>query len=136
MTKTGKVVAWICIANLPLAGCYSSAVIDPRGPAADKMRTQQIAYVTTKDLTKYEFNYSAPEVTESYIVGVADFPEGKGRATWQVALPFTNISEVGVKEFRPVETGFAVVGIPLAIVGVYYAVAMAIFAANGGLHFN
>jgi hypothetical protein len=136
MKMTGKVVAWIFIANLSLAGCYSSAVIDPRGPAADKMRTRHIAYVTTKDLTKYEFNYSAPEVTDNYIVGVADFPEGQGRATRLVALPFTNIFEVGVKEFRPVATGFAVVGIPLVIVGVYYAVAMAIFAANGGLHFN
>jgi hypothetical protein len=118
LNRAAPAVVWICILSFSLAGCYSSMAIDHQGAEREKMYSERVKYVITSENTRYEFNYSAPEISEDFILGMADFRTAKGPVTRQVLIPLTNVVTVGVREFQPVTTAVAVISIPLAIVAI------------------
>jgi hypothetical protein len=128
MEKASKGVAWICVFSFSLAGCYSSVAIDHQGAERGKMYSERVKYVLTRDSTRYEFNYSAPEISDNFILGVADFRTAKGSVTRQVLIPLTDVVTVGVREFQPSATAFAVICIPVAIAAIGYLIALASFS--------
>jgi hypothetical protein len=128
MEKTGRAVAWICMFSTLLVGCYTSAAIDP-GAQKERMYSERITYIVTKDSTMYKFNYSPPTIHPEYLRGMADFRTPKGNSTREVILPLANIAHVGVREFQVETTLWTVLGIAAAI-GVAYAVAYGIAVAN------
>jgi hypothetical protein len=55
MKTISKAVAWACIVSTLFMGCYSSALIDPKGDEREKIYSGDIEYVIKKDGTKQVF---------------------------------------------------------------------------------
>ncbi len=95
MKTVTKAVAWACIFSTLLMGCYSSMMIDPKGDGRDKIYSDRIRYVVTKDSTKYVFA-TPPTVSNDAIVGVANNDS--------VSIPLSSVSEVYVTKSEPAKT--------------------------------
>ena len=89
MNRTGKQVAWVCIVSTLVMGCYSSAMIDPRGDDKDRMYTDRIEVVITKEGTKYDFDAS-PSIVDSAIVG--------SQPGYQVSLPLSSVATISASD--------------------------------------
>jgi hypothetical protein len=99
MNRPGKPVAWICLFSVLSMGCYSSALIDPKGDERDKMYSGEIEYVVMKDSTKYMFDRT-PEIVKDSIVGTAQCR--------QVSLPLVDVASAGIREMDWTATALAV----------------------------
>ncbi len=82
MKTAGKAVAWVCIFSTTFMGCYTSALIDPRGTEKDKIYSGRIESVTMNDGREYVFDPSPTTVDDS-IVGIV-----KGK---QVSIPLSDV---------------------------------------------
>jgi uncharacterized membrane protein YuzA (DUF378 family) len=102
MKRTSEVVVWSCILNTLLVGCFSSAMISPTGDEKEKVYTDEIEVVITKDGTKYEFDIPAG-VASNAIVG----PVNHNR----VSVPLSEVEKVQVSSFSYTKTVLLVVGI-------------------------
>jgi hypothetical protein len=67
MQEASKGVAWICIVSTLLLGCYSAALIDPRGDEKENIRSGEIEFVIMTDSTKYVFD-EPPSVVNDTII--------------------------------------------------------------------
>ncbi len=115
MNRTGKTIAWVCIFSTLFVGCYSSALIDPKGEEKDKIYSDQIQFVVTNDGTKYEFD-TPPTITKNAIVGMVKAKE--------VSIPLSEVSEVEVRSPNTTGTVLAVIGIGAMVALVITAVAI------------
>lgn len=95
METATKTIAWVCISSTLFVGCYSSMLIDPKGDGRDKIYSDRIRYVVTKDSTKYVFA-TPPTVSNDAIVGVAN--------NESVSIPLSSVSEVYVTKSEPGKT--------------------------------
>ena len=109
--KKYESVVWACIFSVLFVGCYSSTMIEPRGDEREEMYAlyaKTIRKVVTKEGTTYLFGKTSlfrdepTTIANDSIVGYSD---GK-----RVSIPFPEVSEVYVREFRPVMTVVAVLG--------------------------
>jgi len=113
MKKVGKVALWVSIFSTLFMGCYSSAMIDPKGDEKEKIYSGKIASVVTKDGTKYEFD-KAPTIVNDTIVGEGKVSTEAGFITKQVSIPLSDVVKVNVKEFdlgKTIWGGVAIVGV-------------------------
>ena len=115
MNMTAKLVAWACIFSILITGCYNSVMVEPTGEGKEKIYSDRVSCVITKDGTEYEFE-KAPTIVNDTIVGEVKIPMEPGFTRKEVSIPLSNVAEVYVKEPNPVATIFLVPGI---IAGVY-----------------
>jgi hypothetical protein len=102
MEKASKGVAWICMLITLFAGCYSSAgVIGPDSPDKERMFSDRILFVETKDGKGYEFD-SPPDIRDSSLVGYV-----MGEYT---LIPLSDVDRVKVERLDGVATSFAIAG--------------------------
>jgi hypothetical protein len=88
MNAARKTIAWICIFSILFVGCYGSALIDPKGEEKERIYSDKIEYVITKDGTKREF-VTPPAIMSNALVpkqsvsiplsDVAQFNAGDGK---------------------------------------------------------
>jgi len=90
-------------------------MVEPTGEGKEKIYSERIGCVITKDGTEYEFEI-APTIVNDTIVGEVKIPMEPGFTRKQVSISLSNVAEVYVKEPNPVATIFLVPGI---IAGVY-----------------
>jgi hypothetical protein len=114
MKKVGVTVSWVCVFSTLSMGCYSSALIDPRGNEKDKLSPGTIEYVIMNDSTKCEFD-NAPIIVKDAIIGQMN---GK-----EVTLPLSDVALVYVKNSNPTATTFLVLGmVGMVVLGVVVVV--------------
>jgi hypothetical protein len=120
MNTAGKAVAWTCIFSTLLVGCTSSAMIDPAGSEKERVYTDSIKMVITRDGTKYEFDPPATVVSNA-IVGTVKIPVEAGSMTKQISIPLSEVVRVQVSEFSAGKT--LLLGVGLAAIVALIAVA-------------
>ncbi len=139
MNTTCKVIAWICIASMLFAGCYTSTLIETRGNALPLLDAGKIDYVVTKDGTTYLFA-AAPQITKDSIAGELKATAAPGcgddPTAWKkapkgatVSLRVADVAQVNVRESRP---GYGAGTVVLGFVGVVVGIAVIAIVANGG----
>ncbi len=84
MNFTMKLTACISICSVLFMGCYSSAMISPTGGDKEKMYSEKVEYIITKDGTKYEFDIP-PVITNGAFVGV--------EKKWSASIPLSSVSK-------------------------------------------
>lgn len=114
MKPVGRVIAWICIFCTLFMGCYSSVMVDPTGPDKQKICSETITSVVTRDGREYEFDIP-PSIINDAIVGVITV--WPGPTTYQVSIPISDLARVSMSELDTGRTIGAIVG-SLGIVGV------------------
>jgi hypothetical protein len=117
MEKTGKAVAWTCILGTLCMGCYSSALIKPTAAEKERIYTDRIDYVVTKDGKEHVF-HGAPVVANDTIVGCEAV--SIVHASWvleQVSIPLSDVAQVSVSRVnaRKTMTWACVVGATIAV---------------------
>jgi hypothetical protein len=117
MNRPGKPLEWISLYSLLSMGCYSSALIDPKGDERDKIYSGEIEYIVMKDSAKYVFDRT-PEVVRDSIVGTTDCR--------QVSLPLVDVAAAGIREMDWTATAIAV--------GLTGAVAVAVSVHLGNVY--
>lgn len=121
MIGAGKAAAWLCIISSLHMGCYSSALIDPAGNEKDKVYTDTIKMVITKDGTKYEF-VETPTIASNAVVGTVNVRLSEGIMKKQVTIPLSDIERAEVSEFSASKTILLGVGIAAIVAFIYAAV--------------
>jgi hypothetical protein len=81
-----KFTACVCIFSTLFMGCYSSTMISPTGDDKEKMHTDRIQHIITKDGSKYDFDTDTPPViSNDSFVGV--------EKKWPVSIPLSSVSK-------------------------------------------
>jgi len=122
MNCTIRIVAGLCIFSTLFTGCYSSALIDPTGDEKDRIYTDNIKMVISKDGTKYEFDPPAT-VGSNAIVGTAKIRVSEGYITKQVSIPMSDVEKVQVSQFSPTNTILLALGLGAIVALVFAATA-------------
>jgi hypothetical protein len=99
MKSSGKIVAWLCIFSILFMGCYTPALIDPKGEEKDKIYSNDIQSVVMKDGTEIVFDRT-PDIVKDTIVGTTN--------CGQVSLPLANVASAGIREIDWTATAIAV----------------------------
>lgn len=126
MKRTAGMAAWIAVFSVPLVGCYSSVLVDPAGPERERLYSNTVEYVVTKDSTNYQFLYEPVVDSKGRLNGMAEVREDTGVVTKQVSIPLSDVATISVKKFQPVRTTLAV----LATTGLVAAIAGAIYLSS------
>ncbi len=95
VNTTGRIVAWTCIFSTLLMGCYSSVLIDPAGDEKEKMYSNDITSVLTKDGKKYDFE-NPPVVINDTIAGVAKGSRYAQVKKEETSIPHSDVAYVGL----------------------------------------
>jgi hypothetical protein len=110
MEKPVKAVACLCIFSTLFVGCYSSAVIVPRGNERARIYSGTIQSVITKDGIRYVF-HTAPAIVNDTIVGVIEVGQDPATMTQdvkQVRIPISDVESASISE---IDTGRTIVGL-------------------------
>jgi hypothetical protein len=114
MNALGKVVAWVCIFSTLFMGCYSAVIMEPTGEGKEKIQSERIFYVVTRDSVRYDFE-TRPTVVRDTIAGEWQMPVEGGFIKKHCAIPMSEVAYVSVKKSDPETTGM-VLGIAAAAV--------------------
>ena len=95
MNALSKIVAGICIFSTLFMGCYSSSMIDFAGGEKEKIYSNDITSVLTKDGKKYEFE-TPPVVSNDTIVGVAKVSGYTQVKKDETSIPQSDVAYVGI----------------------------------------
>jgi hypothetical protein len=120
MERTGKMVAWACMCSTLFMGCYTSVMVEPTGEGKEKIYSDRIYYVITKDGTKYEFE-KAPAIAKDTIVGEVKIHMEPGFITKQVSIPVSDVVKANVSQFELGSTIWAGVGTVVLAIFIFVA---------------
>jgi hypothetical protein len=68
MNAAKKPVAWLCILSTLLMGCFGTVLVKPEGDDKERVCSNEIEYVITKDGRGYQF-VSPPTIVNGAIIG-------------------------------------------------------------------
>jgi hypothetical protein len=94
MNNATRLVAWVCIFSTPLAGCYTSSLIEQNGAEKERIYSGNIESVVTKDGKRYEFE-KPPVVANDTIVGGAKCMWHTKVNQEETSIPDSDVALVG-----------------------------------------
>ena len=95
MKRATKIVTIVCVFSILFVGCYTSDLIDPKGVEKEKLYTDDIEAVVTKDGKGHEFDTPANADSTS----ISGMVLGK-----QLSVPLSDVQRVQVSSYSPIRT--------------------------------
>lgn len=88
MNAARTLVVWLCILSILLTGCFGTVMVKPEGDDKERVCSNEIEYVITKDGKGYQFD-TPPTVVNDTIVGEAKLNRDK------VSIPIFDAAVIG-----------------------------------------